>query len=119
MTEQVCINRLVTELLLQSVGGAIRIFPAWPASADARFHKLPAERGFAVSAEQASGRIASVKLHSSIGGAVKLLSPWKGGFRVTDESSGAAVSVTADGEVGSFATTAGTTYRIEPADRKR
>ena len=58
MTEQVCINRLVTELLLQSVGGAIRIFPAWPASADARFHKLLAEGGFEVSAEHTGGKIA-------------------------------------------------------------
>ena len=67
MTEQVCINRLVTELLLQSVA-ANRIFPAWPASSDARFRKLLAAGGFEVSAEQTGGRIARVKLHSSIGG---------------------------------------------------
>ena len=119
MTEQVCIHRLVTELLLQSVGGAIRIFPAWPASADARFRTLLAEGGFEVSAEQIGGTIASVKIHATIGGVVKLLSPWKAGFQAMDEPHGADVPVTADGELGSFATTAGKTYRIEPAGRKR
>jgi hypothetical protein len=119
MTEQVCVNRLVTELLLQSVGGAIRIFPAWPAAADARFHNLLAEGGFEVSAEQVAGTIANIKIRSTAGGTVKLLSPWKGGFRAIDENSGTEASVTASGEVGSFATAAGRTYRIEPARQKQ
>jgi hypothetical protein len=119
MTEQVCINRLVTELLLQSVGGAIRIFPAWPSAADARFHNLLAEGGFEVSAEQVGGTIVNVKIRSTAGGTVKLLSPWKGGFKAIDEASGAEASVTVAGEVASFATTAGKTYRIEPAGQKQ
>ncbi len=119
MTEQVCINRLVTELLLQSAGGVIRIFPAWPATADARFHSLLAEGGFEVSAEQAAGAIAHVKIRSTAGGTVKLLSPWKDGFQAIDETSGVEASVTAAGAVGSFATTAGNTYRIEPAGQKQ
>jgi hypothetical protein len=114
MTEQVCINRLVSELLLQSVGGVLRIFPGWPATADARFRNLLAEGGFEVSAEQAGGTIANVKLHSTAGGVAKLASPWKGGIGVTDEARGVEVPVSVKAAISSFATTAGTTYRIEP-----
>jgi len=40
----------VTEMLLQSQGEVIRLFPAWPRELAARFRNLPARGGFLVSA---------------------------------------------------------------------
>lgn len=78
MTEQVAISRLVTELLLQSVGDVIRVFPAWPADKDASFSGLPAQGGFLVTAEQKAGTIAKLEITSTVGGRLRLLDPWTG-----------------------------------------
>ena len=49
----------MSELLLQSVGDILRVFPAWPAEKAARFAKPPcAEGGFLVRAEQQAGKVA-------------------------------------------------------------
>lgn len=112
MTEQVAISRFVTELLLQSVSGIIRIFPAWPAASDASFSNLLAEGGFEVSANQTGGKIVSVTLHSTVGGVAKLVSPWSAGFVVSEEGSKIAVPVEMKSKVASFNTTAGKVYRL-------
>jgi hypothetical protein len=78
MTEQVAISRLVTELLLQSVGDVIRVFPAWPADKDASFSGLPAQGGFLVTAEQKAGTIAKLEITSTAGGRLRLVDPWTG-----------------------------------------
>ena len=113
MTEQVAIARLVTELLLQSVGDVIRIFPAWPAGSDARFTDLPAQGGFLVSADHVGGTIGNVKIHSTVGGTAKLLTPWpQQCFTVVEQASNAAVPVTTEANLYSFPTTAGRTYLL-------
>ena len=66
----------VSELLLQSVGDILRVFPAWPREKAARFANLRAQGGFLVSAEQADGRVREVGITSSVGGRLRLLSPW-------------------------------------------
>jgi hypothetical protein len=116
MTEQVCIARLVTELLLQSVGGIIRIFPALPASIDGRFSGLLAEGGFEVSAEQDGGVIGNVKIHSTVGGTAQLIAPWNGGFTVTKQGGNSNVQVNREQLKGvvSFTTKAGETYLLKP-----
>jgi len=63
---------------MQSVGDTIRVFPCWPADKDAAFSRLRAQGGFLVSAEQTSGRITQVTVESTVGGRLRLLSPWKG-----------------------------------------
>lgn len=78
ITEQVAIARFVTELLVQSVGGVIRIFPAWPKEQDAKFANLRAEGGFLVSAEQKAGKVARLEITSTAGGKLRLLNPWTG-----------------------------------------
>ena len=113
MTEQVAIARLVTELLLQSVGDVIRIFPAWPAGSDARFTDLPAQGGFLVSADHVGGAVGNVKIHSTVGGTAKLLTPWpQQCFTVVEQASNAAVPVTTEANLYSFPTTAGRTYLL-------
>lgn len=67
----------VSELVLQSVGGTIRLFPAWPKDKDASFTTMRAEGGFLVSAELRSGLVTAVRLESTAGGEVKLLAPWE------------------------------------------
>jgi len=78
MAESIGVVALVTEYLMQSVGDTIRVFPCWPADKDAAFSRLRAQGGFLVSAEQTSGRITQVTVESTVGGRLRLLSPWKG-----------------------------------------
>lgn len=76
ITEQTAYSRLVSELLLQSVGNTLRIFPAWPATKDAKFTRLRCQGGFLVSAEMKSGVIGDITVQSTTGGILKLVSPW-------------------------------------------
>lgn len=75
-TEQFAATMAVSELLLQSVGDIIRVFPAWPKDKPARFENLRAQGGFLVSAQQADGKVRHVKVTSTVGGKLRLLSPW-------------------------------------------
>jgi hypothetical protein len=75
-TEQFAAAGAVSELLLQSVGDVLRVFPAWPREKAARFENLRAQGGFLVSAEQDRGQIAHVGVVSTVGGKLRLLSPW-------------------------------------------
>jgi hypothetical protein len=83
-TEQFAATMAVSELLLQSVGDVLRVFPAWPADKAARFERLRAQGGFVVSAEQADRRVRQVRVTATVGGPLRLLSPWP---TVTVESS--------------------------------
>jgi len=75
-TEQFGTSMAITELLLQSVGDIIRVFPAWPKDKDARFESLRTQGGFLVSAEQKGGSTGHVRITSTVGGKLRLLSPW-------------------------------------------
>ena len=115
MTEQVAVARFVTELLLQSVGDVIRIFPAWPVSVDACFTGLLAQGGFSVSADQIGGAVSNVRIQSAVGGTAKLVSPWGNRrFTVTELGSNTHVPVAATDSIMSFPTTAGKTYHLSP-----
>ncbi len=116
ISEQVAVARLVNELLLQSVSDIIRIFPAWPSGTDARFTNLLAYGGFEVSAEQTGGHIGNVRIKSTVGGPVKMVSPWGGTFRVLPQGGGSPLPVTTSNGISSFATQAGQTYRLERVD---
>ena len=76
-TEQFGASMAVSELLLQSVGGIIRILPAWPKDKAARFYSLRAQGGFLVSAVMADGGVRQVAVTSTVGGRLRLLSPWQ------------------------------------------
>jgi hypothetical protein len=76
ITEQTAYARLVSELLLQSVGNVMRIFPSWPAATAAKFARLRAQGGFLVSAEMTGGVIGDITVRSTAGGTIKLVSPW-------------------------------------------
>jgi len=61
-------SRSLLDMLLQSWGGTIRIFPACPPGwADAAFHDLRAEGGFLVSAVRRDGMTQFVRIRSCAG----------------------------------------------------
>ena len=75
-TEQFGTTMAVTELLLQSVGDVVRIFPAWPLERPASFRDLRAQGGFLVSAACRGGEVRELAITSTVGGTLRLLSPW-------------------------------------------
>jgi len=76
-TEQFAATMVLSELLVQSVGDVIRVFPAWPRQRDARFQRLRTQGGFLVSSTFVNGEIGPVEVESTVGGTLRLVSPWK------------------------------------------
>ncbi len=69
----------IMEMLLQSWGGTIRLFPTAPdAWGDAYFEDLRAEGAFLVSARLAGGEVAWARIVSEAGEACTLRNPWPG-----------------------------------------
>lgn len=67
----------VHEMLLQGWGGVVRVFPATPAAwSDLSFRALWAEGGWKVSAEQRDGQVITLEVESTVGGVLRLKSPW-------------------------------------------
>ena len=66
----------ITEMLLQSRNGALRIFPAVPESwAECSFRELRAEGGFVVSARREGGKTRWVKIRNESGEPCRILVP--------------------------------------------
>jgi hypothetical protein len=76
--ENVSPSLAVTEMLMQSHEGVIRLFPCWPRELDARFGKLRAVGAFLVSAELKKGVVSGVAISSEAGGECTILNPWPG-----------------------------------------
>lgn len=101
----------VTDLLLQSDGGTLRLFPGCPeAWKEASFSGLRAEGAFVVSAARRDGRLASVRIASEKGSRLKIagLPP---GTRARREG-GAEVAVEERAGTLEFATVAGEAYEL-------
>ena len=75
-TEQFGTAMAVSELLLQSVGDVLRLFPALDPNTSARFTQLRAQGGFLVSAAIEKGNVGMIEVQSLYGGRLRLLSPW-------------------------------------------
>jgi len=72
-------GQAVHEMLLQSWGGVVRVFPAVPqAWADVAFNDLRAEGGFVVSARREKGATKWVRVRAGCGGTLKLRDPFGG-----------------------------------------
>ena len=110
MPEMVGISGFVNELLLQSVGNKIRLFPCWPINQDAQFTRLRAQGGFIVSAEFTNGQVASVTIESVANKQLQLLSPWDtiyvNGNKMEIDASGLVRLDTQKGQVYAFSETA-------------
>ena len=68
----------INEMLLQSHGGVLRVFPIWPRGLPARFGRLRAPGAFLVSSELRDGTVASLLIESEQGGDCVLRNPWPG-----------------------------------------
>ncbi|MBX3178419.1 MAG: hypothetical protein KF886_13750 [Candidatus Hydrogenedentes bacterium] len=77
-TEQFGVVLPISELLLQSAGGVIRVFPAWPPDQAASFEQLRAEGGFLVSAKHDGEEVTEIRVRSTAGGNLRLQPPWAG-----------------------------------------
>jgi hypothetical protein len=120
MLENIGATVAINDLLLQSHGGVLRLYPVWNASAlgAASFTTLRAYGAFLVSASvDQSGLVSPVALSADVGGDVVFASPWTGGTTPTVvDGHGAAVPVTpVSAGVYSFSTDAGGTYTISAA----
>ena len=72
-------GQAVHEMLLQSWGGVVRIFPAVPAHwADVSFEDLRAEGGYRVSARRKEGRTVAVSIRAEHDGRLRLRDPFGG-----------------------------------------
>lgn len=77
-TEQFGVVLPVSELLLQSNGGVIRLFPAWPSGKAASFERLRSEGGFLVSASYDGREVTGARVISTVDGTLVLQPPWPG-----------------------------------------
>jgi hypothetical protein len=113
-TEQFAATMVLSELLVQSVGDVIRVFPAWPQERNARFRHLRTQGGFLVSAETKDSRIDRIDIESTVGGPLRMLSPWKGiTFGYAGQRSQRSIAPDAQGIV-SLSTRAGDQLIFEP-----
>ncbi|MFM2198555.1 MAG: hypothetical protein RLZZ505_1987 [Verrucomicrobiota bacterium] len=117
-SEQVCIARFVSELLLQSAGDVIRLFPAWPQGSDGKFSRLLAQGGFEVSAERVSDVVQNVTIKSTVGGAVHIANPWPDkDLKVVARGTGESVPTTRMEHALEFPTSAGESYSLTPISK--
>jgi alpha-L-fucosidase 2 len=107
----------IAYMVLQSWDdGLIRIFPASPARwENVAFTDFRTEGAFLVSARKSPAGISDVTIESTVGGPCRVVNPWPGEILVVRTAAGASVATTAEGEIHTFATTAGTTYALAPA----
>ncbi|MCQ2463770.1 MAG: glycoside hydrolase N-terminal domain-containing protein [Clostridia bacterium] len=111
------LSEVVTEMLLQSQGGVIRIFPAYPVDiGDAAFFSLRARGAFLVSAEFRGGKPAYAIVRSIKGNPCRFMNVFSDKISVRDLETGEKISFEeADGDI-IFATQAEHEYAVESSD---
>jgi hypothetical protein len=120
-TETLGIAAPLQEMLLQSYGGVLRVFPCWPAEVAAGFTTFRAEGAFLVSASWKDGRVTALEILSEKGGPCRVVAPWSEGLRV-ETVSAESVEVTPVGVkpwaegILLFETAAKTRYRLRPRE---
>ena len=109
-TEQFAVSGAISEFLVQSPGGTIRLFPAIPEGMDAEFARLRTEGGFLISARQKENRLEHLEVHATVGGLLRIQVPWtkvrakcdSGVFELTADSKGVVELKTQPGETWVF-----------------
>jgi len=115
--EDVDMPLLISEMLIQSYGSVIRLFPAWPKKKSASFTTLRAEGGFLVSSSLQDGKIGTTKITSTVGGICRIQWPW-GKVLIQCEEDGKEVQYSVENNIIYFETQAGKTYIIKPSNHK-
>ena len=110
---------VITEMLLQSQGNVLRVFPAWDRTlGDAAFYSLRARGAFLVSAEWRDGEVAYAIVRSLRGNPCRIALPFgKAPTRVRDLETGETVPFTQeDGDL-HFFTEEGHEYAVERTEK--
>ena len=102
----------INNMLLQSSGGVVRLFPVWPSSRDASFVNLREKGALLVSSRLQAGRVTYVDITTQVNSTVRLQSPWPGQTITVTRIGGGTVTHTDSGGIISFAGQAGATYTI-------
>lgn len=102
----------MTEMLLQSHGGAITLFPALPSAwENVSFDGLKARGNFTVSASYNQDKITSCQIVSVVGGTCTIREECANSLTVVDDS-GNAVKTSINGDTISFETSVGKRYYV-------
>jgi hypothetical protein len=101
----------ITEMLMQSQGGTIRLFPYWPETKEASFSDLRARGAFLVSASHAPGTALKASIRSLRGNTLRLR--WQKTGNPGISESGNPVSFVVEGRDLVFETQKGLVYEIE------
>ncbi|MBT5700892.1 MAG: hypothetical protein HOI67_05530 [Gammaproteobacteria bacterium] len=101
----------VSEMLLQSQSGILRLFPYWPEDKAAAFHDLRARGAFLVSAERAPGTKLRATIHSLRGNTCRLR--WNQAGSPTILQKGEPVPFVVEGRDLVFDTQAGAVYSVD------
>ena len=86
--ENFALPAVVNEMLLQSVGGHLRLFPGLPEDMDAEFTTLRAVGAFLVSARATVGACEWFEVRAEKGGVLRVTSPWPGRAVVESSATG-------------------------------
>lgn len=106
-------SNAIQAMLLQSLDGVIRVFPAVPPSWSVSFETLRASGAFLVSARREPGRTTRVRILSERGGTCRLADPFGAGRAEVQDSRGRVQPLTTDSHGHfSFATEAGAAYEL-------
>ena len=109
----------IMEMLLQSWGGRIRLFPCLPEEwEEASFETLRAEGAFLVSASFRAGAVEWIRIHSEAGNLCTLQNPWDEG-PVTLRDGDTGIATLLEGTDLSFPTTAGGNYQLTGSPPQR
>ncbi|MHB9025920.1 MAG: glycosyl hydrolase family 95 catalytic domain-containing protein [Armatimonadota bacterium] len=103
--------KVLSELLLSSFDGVIRLFPAWKPGQSARFRDLRAEGGFRLSAACDGATVGPLTLSSDGGNPVTIQLPWPAAT-VLDTTNGKKVEIQVSGGRITFNTEKGHEYLI-------
>ncbi|MCX5653165.1 MAG: hypothetical protein NTY65_00720 [Planctomycetota bacterium] len=106
----------ITEMLLQSHDGVLRLFPCWPKDQDARFGGLRTVGAFLISAEMKNGVVSGVKILSEKGRDCTVVNPWPGSkvALVRNGRRPGSSAETKQGERFSFRTAVNETIELSP-----
>jgi hypothetical protein len=103
----------VSEMLLQSYDGVIRLAPALPAGWDAAISGFLAMGSFLVDAVIAQGKVVRLSIHSQKGGRCRVENPWPGSaLQITPD--GRQVDFKDQDGILSFETLPGQSFEISP-----
>jgi hypothetical protein len=106
---------VINEMMLQSHGGVIRVFPAFDPYRRASFRNLMARGGFLVSAEVDRGFVKWIQIKATVPGECRVRLPWPArAMKIQEIGTKLGVAFSREGNEVVFTTHVGIVYRLEP-----